>query len=743
MGIHTGEPLVADEGYVGMSVHRAARIAHAAHGGQVLVSQATRELLVDEDVVLRDLGEHRLKDLSAPQRLYQLGDGQFPPPRTLDVARTNLPVQPTPLIGRERELDDVLSLLAEHDVRLLTLTGPGGVGKTRVALEAAALAVDHFAGGAWLAPLAAVRAPELVLPAVAQALDLAETEALPSYLREREVLLLLDNFEHVLPAAADIAQLLAECASAKVVVTSREPLHLSGEQEYAVPALQEREAVALFVRRARAAQADFAVDGDVAVVEGICAELDRLPLAIELAAARVKIFPPRAMLERLTQRLRMLTGGARDLPQRQRTLRGAIAWSYELLEPHEQRILRRLSVFAGGATFEAAEAVAEADLDTLASVVNKSLVVRREGLRHEPRFAMLETISEFAREQLTESGEREATEYALAEWALLTLERWRAAWQEPHGTSSVAPEVPFELPNIRAALSSARGLDRDLFVKLAAAAAHYHNRVPLPEAAAIFADALAIANEPRDLMRLFAGKAGQALRKGDFDSAAAANLERLALASQLGEDVEAAWAVHDHAIALAAAGQKREALARSGEALARFRDVGHAWGVALAMEMHGITSVELGDLERGSAFFEEARELIERNGFPSEHLRGNLAAVALLQGKPGEARRLAGEALEVFERTSDSEWEAFAHEMLAAADAAERDFRSCARHLGRAAAIHESLNIIVPTRASYELQLKTDAEARTRAALSAEEFASAWAEGRESLGFAAVATSRS
>jgi predicted ATPase len=643
-------------------------------------------------------------------------------------------VQPTRLIGRERELDEVLALLHEDDVRLLTLTGPGGIGKTRLALDIAAQSVDRFAAGAWLVPLAAVTAPDLVLPAVAEALGVSEIEALPGFLRDRELLLVLDNFEHLQPAAPDIARLLVQSPHAKLLVTSREPLHLSGEHEYAVPALRESEALALFARRARAARSDFALDGGRDAVEAICAELDHLPLAIELAAARVKILPPRSLLERLNERLPLLTGGARDQPEQLRTLRGAIAWSYELLERDEQRAFRRLAVFGGGATLESAEAVAGAGLDTLASLVDKSLVVQREGLREEPRFAMLGTIGEFAREHLAESGEHDATMRGLAEWVVALLERWRSAMRDPYSWPDVAPEVPFELPNIRAVLSWARSADGRLFVQLAAAAATYHNRVPLPEGASIFEEALALATEPRDRLRLLGGRAGRALRSGDFAAAAAANIERFELATELGDDFDAAWAVHDHAIALSAAGLKEQALARSGEALRRFRSMGDEWGVAVATEMHGITSLELGDYERGRAYLEEGRKIVERRGFPSDYLRANLAAVALLQGQPRQAEELAREALEQFERTANGEWEAFAHELLGAAAAENGEYVSCARQLGRAAAIHEALNILVPSRASYERELTTSAEKRARAALGEEAFAAAWAAGRGTFG---------
>ncbi len=392
MGLHTGTPHLTDEGYVGADVHRAARIAAAGHGGQILVSAATAQLV--DAGPLRDLGDHRLKDLTAPERIHQLGDEEHPPLKTLH--QTNLPIPATPFLGREAELAEIASLLGRDDVRLATLTGPGGTGKTRLALQAAASAADAFPGGVWWVPLAALRDPALVLPSAATALgasgDLAE------HIGDRRLLLLFDNFEHLVRAADGLAPLLAKCPNLSLLVTSREPLHLAGEHEYAVDPLTRTDAVELFLTRAVAAKRDFAANGEVAA---ICERLDHLPLAIELAAARVKVLSPKALLERLEQRLPLLGGGTRDAPERQRTLRATIEWSHELLSPDEQRLFARLAIFRGGCTLEAAEAVAGADLDTLQSLVDKSLLrVRDNG-----RFWMLETIREYATERLEASGE--------------------------------------------------------------------------------------------------------------------------------------------------------------------------------------------------------------------------------------------------------------------------------------------------------------------------------------------------
>jgi predicted ATPase/class 3 adenylate cyclase/predicted negative regulator of RcsB-dependent stress response len=405
IGLHTGTPLLTNEGYVGGDVHRAARIAAAGHGGQVLVSSATEQLV---EVELLDLGDHRFKDLGAPERVYQLGDAEFAPLKSL--FRTNLPVSTTPFLGRERELVEVVDLL--DGTRLLTLTGPGGTGKTRLAAQAAGLASDNYPDGVWWVPLAALREPELVLETAAQVFDSAN--GLVEHIADKSMLMLFDNFEQVVEAAGAVASLLVSCPNLDVLVTSREPLRLSGEQEYAVPPLVHEEGVAFFLARARAIDAGFQADD---AVSEICRRLDDLPLALELAAARVKALSSAQILERLEKRLPLLTGGARDLPERQRTLRGAIEWSYELLNEEEQRLFARLSVFRGGCTLEAAEAVCEADVDTLHSLVDKSL------LRHtNERYWMLETIGDYARERLDEAGETDALARRHADYHLALLE---------------------------------------------------------------------------------------------------------------------------------------------------------------------------------------------------------------------------------------------------------------------------------------------------------------------------------
>jgi predicted ATPase len=400
MGVHSGEVLLAGGDYFGMAVHKAARISSAAHGGQVVVSAQTRALA---DVALQDLGEHRLKDLAAPERLFQLGDATFPPLRTL--RHVHLPVQATPLLGREQELAELLELADSH--RLVTLTGTGGTGKTRLALALAAELADRYADGVWWVPLAMATDPAVVVPTIANAVGAGED--LASYLGHRSLLLVLDNLEQVIDAAPLVGELLASAPGCAAIATSRERLAISGEQEYPVPPLSHAGAVELFTARARQVKPGFEPS---AAVDAICARLDRLPLALELAATRVKILSEGQLLTRLEQRLPLLAGGGRDLPARQATMRATIAWSYDLLSEPEQRLFARLGVFVGSFELEAAERICDAKLDDLQSLVDKSLL--REG--DSGRFFLLETTREYALEQLDASEDQDDVRGRHARW---------------------------------------------------------------------------------------------------------------------------------------------------------------------------------------------------------------------------------------------------------------------------------------------------------------------------------------
>jgi predicted ATPase/class 3 adenylate cyclase len=390
MGLHTGEPLVTGEGYVGMDVHRAARIAAAAHGGQIVLSEATRRLL-SAGASVQDLGEHRLKDLVHAERLYQLGEGDFPPLRTLDA--TNLPLASSPLVGRDRELQELVAMLS-NGMRVVTLTGAGGTGKTRLALQVAAELVGTQRDGVYWVSLAGLADPELIDSEVAQAMGAPDD--LTGFLRGRQLLLLLDNFEHLVEAAPAVSALLDSSSGVRVLVTSRAPLRIAGEHEYRLEPLSVKDAATLFAERARAVGRDASPDS---TVEAICRRLDGLPLAVELAAARTKLLAPKRLLERLDSALPLLTGGTRDAPERQRTLRATIEWSYDLLDQAARELFARISVFAGSFPLEAAEEVCPTDLDGVAVLVDSSLV-KPIG---DDRFLMLETIREYANEQLVDA----------------------------------------------------------------------------------------------------------------------------------------------------------------------------------------------------------------------------------------------------------------------------------------------------------------------------------------------------
>jgi predicted ATPase/class 3 adenylate cyclase len=499
MGIHTGEPLAAPPKYVGLDVHKAARVMAAGHGGQVLVSLATRDLL-PEEVTLAGLGVHRLKDLLQPEPLYQLQvDGlrtEFPALKTLGNRPTNLPLVATPFIGREQELAVVQDLLSGDDVRVLTLTGPGGIGKTRLALQAAADASDRFHDGTYWVPFAAVRDPGLVAASVAHALGLREEpsesadETLGRFLNEKQLMLVLDNLEHLLESAREvIAAILRAAPGVRFMVTSREALRIRGEQLYEVPALtlqgspdqplEQVDAVQLFVSRAKAVDPTFAlVAGNAIDVGEIVRRLEGLPLAIELAAARIRALPPAALVELLSGRLRLLTGGHHDADERQRTLRATIEWSYDLLTPEEQALFARLSVFIGGCRLDAARAVFDPEgvldaevADSIGSLIDKSLLRRRDDPDGQPRYWMLETIREYALSRLS-GEEKEVCEKRVAEYMVVL-----AALAEPELRGQHAREWLLRLEadhdDLRASLDWLVARNRDAEVSKILAATWY------------------------------------------------------------------------------------------------------------------------------------------------------------------------------------------------------------------------------------------------------------------------------
>ncbi len=671
MGIHTGEPLLAPPKYVGLDVHQAARIMSAGHGGQVLVSQATRQLL-GEEFALRDLGEHRLKDLTLAQRLYQLSgeelEHDFPPLRTLENRPTNLPTQPTPLVGRERELEQAGELLLlREDVRLLTLTGPGGTGKTRLALQLAADLVEHFPEGVFFVALAAISDPALVLPTIAQTLGVREApgeslqEALAEHLRDKQLLLLLDNFEQLVEAAPALSELLAAAPGLTLVVTSRAPLHVGGEQEYPVPPLAESDAVSLFLQRAKAVKPSFVLDGNQPLVVEICRRLDNLPLAIELAASRTRILSPQALLPRLEQRLKLLSGGARGAPERQQTLRATIEWSYELLDEEERRLFSRLAVFAGGCTLEAAEAICaeglELDpLEGLASLAEKSLVRQAEDDEGEPRFSMLETIREYAAEKLEQSGDAEELRRAHAGYFVALAEE---AEPEFVGKDSVRRIRQFdrELENLRAALRWAlAGKQPELELRLAGALSLYWtqrggDKEALEWLTAGLSHSDAIASEVRAKALLAAGRS--ATRLSDYAGAESYLEQGLSLFRELGDEERQCRCLYWLAVVLADCGRYERATVFAEEATALARSPEAA---ALTLSLQGVLLLEgSGDYAGARALFEQSRALCEQTGDLGNAtiMRRLVAEAMLLEGDQEAAVVALRELVPLFQELGD------------------------------------------------------------------------------------------
>jgi predicted ATPase/class 3 adenylate cyclase len=514
IGIHTGTPLLSDDDYVGADVHRAARIAAAGHGGQVLVSATTAALAGTSR--LGDLGSHRLKDLSALEHIFQLGEGDFPPLKSLH--QTNLPVPATSFLGRDRELAELTDLLTREEVRLVTLTGPGGTGKTRLSLATAAASAESYPDGVWFVALDAVRDPQLLIPTIAQTLGEPEQPGRPisatlaDRLADGETLLVLDNLEQIIDAAPDIASLLRATASLSVCASSREPLSIAGERVYpvpplAIPAESDRPTAAdlkgsgsieLFVERARAARPDFALtDENAPAIAAICRRLDGLPLAIELAAARLNVLAPNQILSRLDDRLSFLASTRRDLPDRQRTLRGTIGWSHDLLSDGERAVFRRLSVFTGGADLESVQAVVDPEhelgedvLDLVTALVDRSLVrsTHEGGIA---RLAMLETIREYAAERLADSGEMADLETRHAARYMALAESAATVMTDPR-RDELLDQFDRDLGNLRAAIAwSVRSGHTDIGLRLTTALNDFwHLRNHIAEAVRALEDLL-------------------------------------------------------------------------------------------------------------------------------------------------------------------------------------------------------------------------------------------------------------
>ena len=728
MGVHTGEPTLAGRHYVGLDVHRAARICAAGHGGQVLLSERSHAMTLGalpEAVGVRDLGAHRLKDLARPEHLFQLLipglPADFPALKSLEVLTHNLPsLHLTSFIGREREMTETKRLLA--GTRLLTLMGPGGSGKTRLALQVATGLVEEFPQGVWLVELAAVFDAAHVPQAVATVFGVREVpgravlEALVDYLRPRELLLVLDNCEHLVDACARLADtLLRNCPHLRILATSREPLGTAGEMTYRVlplsrpdprrpvslEQLTEFEAVRLFVERAVLSKPAFAVtDANARAVAQICYQLDGIPLAIELAASRVKVLPVEQIARRLDDRFRLLTGGTRTGLAHHQTLRAAVDWSYELLSDEERILFRRLSAFAGGFALEAAENVsagapiaADDVLDLLARLVDKSLVITEE-LAGEVRYRMLETIRHYSADRLIEAGEAEAVRRRHAEWHLGLAERAEPELRGPEQVTWL-DRLELDHDDLRAALDwskGARGVETDGEAGLRLAGALYRfwmlrgylkegrewldqmvsvaahasaaARAKAIYGAAVLAfhqgdntQAAALSEESLALYRRLEDKSGIALslntlgivkrNQGDYDLAKRLLEESLTLSRQLDDK----WAIAEalNILGVAARNQRDHGRAKAllEEGLALWRAIGDKWGLAFSLGSLGVVARFQGQYERARTLHEESlalrRELGDRL-YIATSLSG-LGAVALDQGDYERARALFEEGL--------------------------------------------------------------------------------------------------
>ena len=713
-GIHTGDGrLDADGSYVGADVHRAARVAAAGHGGQVLLSQTTSTLVADElppGIGLRGLGEHRLKDLRPEQICQLLIEGErteFPPIRSLDRRPNNLPTQLTSFVGRDAELRAVGELLGT--TRLLTLTGPGGTGKTRLSLQLAADVAERFADGIWFVALEPVRDPNLIAGTILTTLGLIEAGGRPArdilaeWLAPRQVLLVLDNFEQVIDGAPVVADLLRAAPRTSIVVTSRAPLRVSGEQEYPVPGLPAPrdvlalsdlekmnlpagdrlldaaaattfEAVRLFIARAVSVRPDFKVTNENApAVAGIAARLHGMPLAIELAAARVKLLPPEAILDRLEHQLGVLSAGSRDLPARQQTLRGAIAWSHDLLGEGERRLLARLSVFVGGCELDSAEAVcgppSELDgvevIDCLTFLADQSLI-RAEEIDGGLRFRMLDTIREFAAEQLVARDEREEIERRHTVTFLAEVEtlrpllagddqrRWLGRLERDHD-------------NIRAVLDRAvAAADAPSAIGLGFAMWRYwQKRGHLAEARRrlqAMADAPWSHDDPRLRARLMEALGGVCWWQADIPAMGSAYAEALELWQAIGDPAEIANALYNDSFryAVSEMGGKRDPDRLGYQQMHRARDLAAAagdergranalWGIGNWLYFHNADDRGIGQFDEAVGVF---RKLGDRTMEAwSHHMLGT---AQIRPGQPlDEARANIETAMRLFHRFGD------------------------------------------------------------------------------------------
>jgi predicted ATPase/class 3 adenylate cyclase len=764
MGLHTGEGAPVGNGYVGLDVHRAARIGDAGHGGQVLLSEATEALIqhsLPDGVELVDLGEHRLKDLPHPERLFQLTIGglpaEFPPPRSLDARPNNLPAQMSSFIGRNDVIREVEAGLEE--TRLLTLTGPGGTGKTRLALEVAHRQLPAFLDGVWFVDLSAVTDPSVVPTEIAIAIEATRDpgasvlECLEDHLRDRKLLLVLDNFEQVLDATPTVEHLLSYAPALKVMVTSRSVLSVYGEREYPVPplelpepgsaeildALSRSESVSLFVERARAVRQDFQLTRENALaVAEICSRLDGLPLAIELAAVRVNVLTPQAMLPRLDERLSLLTSGPRSLPERQRTLRGAIDWSYRLLEEPQRQLFARLATFSGGGSLEAIEEVCDSDLevpvlDLLGSLVDDSLLRRTETPDGEVRFQMLETIREYAIERLDAEPDAAEARRRHARYFLAL-----AIHAEPHLVGGDQKEwldrFDHEHDNIRAALkwSIHAGEVRGGQEAAGALWRFWQQRGHLVEGRKKLEHLLQApggAERTPERFKALTGVGGLAYWQNDYPAAERFYAEALKIAIELDDPRAIAEGLYNVSFLDRIRGDVDEGMAKLRRVLEMARSIGDRQLTADSLWILGNQERREGRSEVGLPMVEEALAIYRGLGnlFATADSLSGLGSYYRSIGDRAAATAAHREALLTFVEVRNPTGIAMVLEEMAIVESMEGRHERALRLAGAASALRDEIGGGPPA----ELIQSAESLDQSRRTLGPENADRAWAEGRE------------
>jgi predicted ATPase/DNA-binding SARP family transcriptional activator len=705
--------------------------------------QQARRTLVDE------LGLDPGPELQELERAILRQDAALALPAAR--ARSSIPAPLTPLVGRRLELAALTSLVRSGQARLLTLTGPGGTGKTRLALESAWELVSDFSDGVVFVDLAPIADPELVGAQILAALEVDEqpdrrvVETIKDALRGRNLLLLLDNFEGVVDAAPLVTELLAAAPELKALVTSRVVLHLSGEHEYPVPplalpdlehdsvdGLARSEAVELFAARARAVSPGFGLTAaNARVVAAICVALDGLPLAIELAAARTRELAPEEMLERLGSRLELLTTGPRDVPARQRTLRATLDWSFDLLDDDEQRLLARLAVFSGGATLEAAEAVCGADLEALEALVDKSLLRREETEGTEQRFRLLETVREYGLERLGERGETDELRRRHAEHFRYLAERSAAELSAGRPSSEVYESLEADLDNIRTALGWADEADPELMLQLAGLLKLFWRvRGHLDEGRRWLESALAHAADPtQGRARALEAAGALAQRRGEYGAAKALWSEGLEIWRALGADQGVARALGDIASVIDLEGNAEEAIPLYEQSVDLLRRLGLEYELGTVLSNLGVCQMSLGHLDEAERLYAEAVELCRGSGRDEQLVITlfNLGRVSMLEGRPEAAGERFEEALEAARALGYREMIAYCLKGLAEVASAQGKARRAAQLLGASDGLFADLGAHVEAseHATYERTVE-----ELEGMLGADAYAAAHADGR-------------